>query len=135
MKLRDNDNELVENELNEIENEKNSSVKKTRWIDMFKIRKLRQALLVTVVIQMSQQLTGNISFENFTLNDFICSCNIFIYIQLFTIYYFLNLQLQWWKSEFISNLKNFDLNAKETKNVTVNILLISPLIKSVYLTF
>lgn len=65
MKLRDNDNELVDNELDEIENEKNSSVKKTSWIDMFKIRKLRQALLVTVVIQMSQQLTGQI----FTLNN------------------------------------------------------------------
>lgn len=58
MKLRDNDSELVENELDEIENEKTKLVKKTSWIDMIKIRKLRQALIVTIVIQMSQQFTG-----------------------------------------------------------------------------
>ena len=58
MKLRDNDSELVEKELDEIENEKTKLVKKTSWIDMIKIRKLRQALIVTIVIQMSQQFTG-----------------------------------------------------------------------------
>lgn len=61
MKLRDNDSELVENELDEIENEKTKLVKKTSWIDMIKIRKLRQALIVTIVIQMSQQFTGYIT--------------------------------------------------------------------------
>lgn len=58
MKLRENDEELVENELNEIENEKKNMTVKATWGDMLFIRKLRQALIVTVVIQMSQQLTG-----------------------------------------------------------------------------
>lgn len=58
MKLRDNDGELVENEIREIEKEINDVKSKASWSDMIKVRKLRQALFVTIGIQMSQQLTG-----------------------------------------------------------------------------
>lgn len=58
MKLRDNDSELVDNEIREIEKEMGDVKTKTTWSDMIKIRKLRQALFVTIGIQMSQQLTG-----------------------------------------------------------------------------
>lgn len=60
MKLRDNDSELVENEIKEIEKEMRDVKSKTTWRDMVKIRKLRRAFIVVIALQMSQQLTGSI---------------------------------------------------------------------------
>lgn len=58
MKLRDNDEELVDNELNEIQKEKASHVQKASWLDLFKKEHLLKPLIVTIMVQMSQQLTG-----------------------------------------------------------------------------
>lgn len=64
LKLRDNDERLVNAEINDMKDEKArmDQQEKITWGDMFKRVELRRALVVTVVIQMSQQFSGLSSF-------------------------------------------------------------------------
>jgi hypothetical protein len=68
MKLRDNDEELVDNELSEIQKEKASHVEKASWLDLIKKTHLLRPLIVTIMVQMSQQLTGFL-FESYTMRS------------------------------------------------------------------
>lgn len=76
MKLRDNDEELVDNELSEIQKEKASHIEKASWLDLIRKTHLLRPLIVTIMVQMSQQLTGFIwvlyyeKFINF-INDIV----------------------------------------------------------------
>lgn len=60
IKLRDNDTDLVEAELESLENEKYriAKQKKVNWSDFWTNTSLRRPLIVTIVIQMSQQFSG-----------------------------------------------------------------------------
>jgi SP family facilitated glucose transporter-like MFS transporter 1 len=60
LKLRNYDEAVVNAEIEELaeEKEKISNTRSVTWGDMFTSVSLRRALLVTVVIQMSQQLSG-----------------------------------------------------------------------------
>ena len=62
MKLRQNDVTLVEAELESLENEKFllSQQAKVKWSDFWNEKSLFRPLVVTIVIQMSQQFSGNL---------------------------------------------------------------------------
>ena len=61
MKLRENDVALVEAELETLENEKYmlSQQAKVKWSDFWNDKSLFRPLIVTIVIQMSQQFSGD----------------------------------------------------------------------------
>ena len=61
MKLRENDVALVEAELETLENEKHmiSQQAKVKWSDFWNDKSLFRPLIVTIVIQMSQQFSGD----------------------------------------------------------------------------
>ena len=61
MKLRENDEALVEAELETLENEKYmlSQQAKVKWSDFWNDKSLFRPLIVTIVIQMSQQFSGD----------------------------------------------------------------------------
>jgi SP family facilitated glucose transporter-like MFS transporter 3 len=60
LKLRDHDSRLVNAEIEDLADEKLriSQQAKVSWADMVKKPSLRRALVVTVVLQLSQQLSG-----------------------------------------------------------------------------
>jgi len=61
MKLRENDVALVEAELETLENEMYmlSQQAKVKWSDFWNDKSLFRPLIVTIVIQMSQQFSGD----------------------------------------------------------------------------
>ena len=61
MKLRENDVALVEAELETLENEKYmlSQQAKLKWSDFWNDKSLLRPLIVTIVLQMSQQFSGD----------------------------------------------------------------------------
>ena len=62
MKLRNNDATLVDAELENLEKEKYvlSQQAKVKWSDFWNEKSLFRPLIVTIVIQMSQQFSGNL---------------------------------------------------------------------------
>ncbi len=62
MKLRNNDAILVDAELENLEKEKYvlSQQAKVKWSDFWNEKSLFRPLIVTIVIQMSQQFSGNL---------------------------------------------------------------------------
>ena len=61
IRLRGTSNgELINNELNELEQEKNNLMKTSSvtWADMFRKKQFFRPLIVTVGVQMLQQLSG-----------------------------------------------------------------------------
>ena len=60
LKLRNHDEEQVESELNDLEQEKFrlQQLAEIRWLDFIYVRALRRPLIVTIVIQMTQQFSG-----------------------------------------------------------------------------
>ena len=60
LKLRNHDEEQVEIELNDLEQEKFQlqQLAEIRWLDFIYVRALRRPLIVTIVIQMTQQFSG-----------------------------------------------------------------------------
>ncbi len=60
LKLRDDDSRLVQAEIDDLceEKERSSQQKSVTWGDMLTKPSLRRALVVTVVLQLSQQLSG-----------------------------------------------------------------------------
>jgi hypothetical protein len=60
MKLRNNNQQLVENELEELTTEKDRLAlqAQVKWSEFWTVKTLRRPLIVTVVLQMSQQLSG-----------------------------------------------------------------------------
>ena len=55
-----NSDQLVQNEYDELEEEKQKvdSLKKVGWNEIFTVKHLFRPLIVTIVCQMSQQLSG-----------------------------------------------------------------------------
>lgn len=58
MKLRNNDERLVENEMNDLEQEQNRIHNQVAWSSFFTRIELRRALIVSVMLQFTQQLSG-----------------------------------------------------------------------------
>jgi hypothetical protein len=67
MKLRENDVALVEAELETLENEQHllSQQSKVKWSDFWNDKSLFRPLIVTIVIQMSQQFSGEFKKNKF----------------------------------------------------------------------
>jgi sugar porter (SP) family MFS transporter len=71
IKLRNNDLILVENELKQIEYEQyNNELKQCKWIDFIRIKHLRYSLIITICIQLSQNLTGIDAFVFYSTDIF-----------------------------------------------------------------
>ncbi len=60
LKLRNYDAVLIENEIDELKNERErlSLQSQVRWSEFLYVKSLRRPLIVTIVIQLSQQLSG-----------------------------------------------------------------------------
>lgn len=60
LKLRNYDTVLIDNEIDELKNERErlSLQSQVRWSEFFQVKSLRRPLIVTIVIQLSQQLSG-----------------------------------------------------------------------------
>ena len=73
MKLRNNDATLVDAELENLEKEKYvlSQQAKVKWSDFWNEKSLFRPLIVTIVIQMSQQFSGNLKDISIK-NPFLC---------------------------------------------------------------